>query len=471
MRNFLVLALFLSFSVISASAQSGRVAPPDSKNENVSLETLNAEKMYQEVSDYSKIKFAEFEQKKIPYSENLRLQVVREQKLLAAKYAARLAPLNSLVGLDFYYLGLLYWVSENNDNAKDNLKMFLTSENPPLEKVQTARSVLSVIAVRQKNLDEAEKFLAEYIKNPAKPSERIRMENELARTYWQAKNFPLAAAHAEASYRTTKASFQQYASPARALAEMLDTGRTVFEIYRESGNQSQVDATLEDLRKSSVVVQSAGIYFFAVDNQIKYMIQTNRKPAALDLYEKISNQIKTDIIDKAWQEDLAQRLKKRQKHYNLLGETAPELTEVSAWLPGETKSLSSLRGKVVVLDFWATWCGPCIAAFPMLVEMYETHQKDGLEILGITRYYGQVDGADADRKTELVSLEKFKKDQRLPYSFVVAENNTNQIVYGAGFIPTAVIIDRKGIIRYIETGTNPDREQEIEAVVEKLLKE
>jgi hypothetical protein len=59
----------------------------------------------------------------------------------------------------------------------------------------------------------------------------------------------------------------------------------------------------------------------------------------------------------------------------------------------------------------------------------------------------------------------------LPYDFVVAKDNSNQIIYGAGAIPTAVLIDRKGVIRYIEIGTSRSREEEIRAEIEKLLAE
>ena len=95
--------------------------------------------------------------------------------------------------------------------------------------------------------------------------------------------------------------------------------------------------------------------------------------------------------------------------------------------------------------------------------------ETGLEILGMTRFYGHGEGAELDEKGEIEFLERFKIKQRLPYSFVVSQNDTNQKAYGATVLPTAVIIDRQGIIRYIESGTNSNRGEEIQAVVEKLL--
>jgi len=469
MRIFLVIvSLFLT---INAFAQAGRVKPDSPNSTSVSAE-LNAEKMYREANEYARLKFTEFEQKKTPFSENLRLQTIREQKQLAARYASELSTLNKLAGEDFFYLGMLHWLAENPDGTEANFKLFLASENPKAEKAQTARSVLTVTAARRKNFDEAEKFLKEYLNtNPVNLRERSKMENELAVGYFEAENFPRAAAHAEEAFRLTKTLFQESTSRARGLAEILETGRTVFEIHKASGNIEKTDAALEDLRRTAVFSESTGIYYFAVDNAVKYMIETNRKPQALAMYKTVINQIAKDFPNKPLQEDMMRRLKRRDTHYNLLGSPAPELVEIDVWMPGEAKTLAGLRGKIVLLDFWATWCGPCIDTFPTLIEMYKNHQKDGLEIIGLTRYYGQADGEDADRKTELAALRSFKQKYQLPYGFAVADNQTNQTVYGATAIPTAVIIDRKGIIRYIESGTNANREQEIEEVIEKLLAE
>jgi thiol-disulfide isomerase/thioredoxin len=171
------------------------------------------------------------------------------------------------------------------------------------------------------------------------------------------------------------------------------------------------------------------------------------------------------------QQDIVQRLKRREKHYKLLGETAPELADIDRWLSGQPQTLANMRGKVVLLDFWATWCVPCIDAFPSLIEWHQTFQKDGLEILGITKYYGQAEGFTVDNAAEIDFLNRFKKANRLPYNFVVAKESTSQNLYGVIGIPTAVLIDRKGVIRFIETGSSENREEEIRAEIIKLLAE
>lgn len=476
MDKFTVLFFILALFVSNAFAQSGRISP---KSANQPLDTaaaqlnnLTAEQMFDEANSYAKTKFAEFEQKKISYSDSLYKKIVLEQKQLAAKYSAALMMRQNLSGDDFYYFGMLHWLAENGDGATENLQKFLAAEKPSAEKTQSARSILVLAAARRKNFDEAERLLAVYLKNePVKLSERAKMETELATNYQAEKNFARAAAHAEESYSAAKMLFKDSSSRARALTEVLNSGRKVFEIYRADNKQAEADKTLEDLRKTAVLVQSNGIYYAAIDLKIKYLIETNRKPSALQTYAEALEQTLKDFAAKPLQEDVVRNLKKREKHYKVLGEMAPEFADIDKWFPGERRTMGNYRGKVVLLDFWATWCAPCLDAFPSLIEWHQNFQKNGLVILGVTRYYGAAQGMPADNASETAFLQNFRKTFNLPYDFVVAKGQANQINYGAMSLPTTVLIDRKGIVRYIETGTSASREQEIQAEIEKLLAE
>lgn len=474
MRHLFFTFLFLILSTIGF-AQARRVDPnaqnPASPTANALVEVA-VKQMFDETNIYAKVKFAEFENKKLPFDEKLYRQTMQERKQLAAKYATAISARPNLAGEDFYYLGMLYWIAENAEVSAETLRKFFAAENPSVEKLQIARPIVAIDAARRKNFDEAEKFLADYLKAaPVKASERIRIENELAKNYRAEKNFAKAAVHAEEAFRQAKAIFTEYATRSQADGQLLYAGNLVFEIYKESGKSKEAEAALEDLRKTATLVQSTSLYYQAVDASIKYLIETNRKAVGLQMYADALSRAKRDFAAKPLQEEILLRLKKRERHYNLLGDTAPELADIDRWFPGNAQTLGNLRGKVVLLDFWATWCVPCIQAFPALTEWHQTFQKDGLEILGVTKYHGLVEGVRVDNAAELDFLQSFRRTNRLPFDFVVAKDTGNQLTYGATGIPTTVLIDRRGVVRYVEAGAGESRNEEIREMIVKLLAE
>lgn len=469
-----LLFLFLTLSLISnAFAQSGRqnVQPPTDSAVS-QIEELSIEEMFTQATNYALDKITELEQKKVPYSETLHRNILQEQKQLAAKYAAEASQRENLAGEDFYYLGRLHWLATNSEDSSVAFEKFLASPSADTDKMQTARSVVVVISATRNDFATAEKTLADYLKNqPLRKSEVAKMEKQMAQSYRLINKFDLAAPHAENALEATKSLLFDDTSRANALSQFLDAGMTVFEIHKQLGNQSKAEAALDTLKQYAVNVKSHAIYYEAVDEKIKYLIETNRRPAALALYKTSLVQLDKDFPEKGLQTFIKNKLKRRERHYEILGDTAPELASIDQWLPGEPQTLASLRGKVVLLDFWATWCGPCIAAFPSLTDWHNELQSKGLVILGLTRYYGVAEGSKVDEKSEIAFLKKFKAQYGLPYNFAVARDQTNQIVYGAKGIPTAVLIDRKGKIRYIEIGSSQSREREILEQIEILLAE
>jgi thiol-disulfide isomerase/thioredoxin len=472
MIRFLATAIFLVSAVtITTDAQSRRVVPAP-PSPTLAANARSARELYNDAYTYPTRQFEELERKKVAYSENRRLGIKREQKQLAAKYAAEVASRPSPSPEDIYYLGLLHWIADNADSTAEALRKYLAAEGTTPERVQTSRSIITVILARQKRFAEALVLLSDYEKSePKRLTERSRMANELAKALIAEKRFADAGPHAERAYAGAKDLLKDAASKARGMDEIVDSGMLVFEARSGAGNVAAADDALEDMRRTAITVGSPSFYFYSTDKLITYRIDTGRKPLAMETYAAGVAEADKEFSSSGIENQALIRLKKRESQYKLLGEAAPELTDTDQWFPGEPRSLASLRGKVVFLDFWATWCGPCFDAFPALTEWHQDLSDQGLVILGITRYYKEAEGFVVDGPTEISYLKRFKKAQNLPYDFVITKGQVLQGLYSAKALPTAVIIDRKGVVRYIETGTNPGRVDEMRQVVLRLIAE
>ncbi len=119
---------------------------------------------------------------------------------------------------------------------------------------------------------------------------------------------------------------------------------------------------------------------------------------------------------------------------------APDFTLQT--LDGEEITLSKLKGKAILLDFWATWCGPCREAVPHLVELYRSYQDRGLEIIGVN-----LDKSNPD------AVRTYVKAFNIPYPIVIAPDEVVRN-YGVTGLPTTILIDKEGKIREKFMGFN-----------------
>ncbi len=140
-----------------------------------------------------------------------------------------------------------------------------------------------------------------------------------------------------------------------------------------------------------------------------------------------------------------------------VGDVAPNFTLQK--LGGGTLSLHETRGKVVFIDFWATWCGPCKAAIPHLQKFYEKYKSEGLMVLGIDVW--EIGGVDA--------VKKFKDDNKLTYDILLGTDTGVDSLYEVEGIPTMWLLDRNGVITWTALGFGPGREVEMEREIRATL--
>ncbi len=135
----------------------------------------------------------------------------------------------------------------------------------------------------------------------------------------------------------------------------------------------------------------------------------------------------------------------------LVGNTAPEL-DFTWTSSGETlRTLDDLRGKVVVLDFWATWCGPCIGSFPQVRELTEHYAGYPVEIVGVTSLQGATffEAGKEDAETpaaEHEAMRRFMEEKDISWTVAFTEQEVFNPEYGVRGIPHVVIIDPDGKI-------------------------
>jgi thiol-disulfide isomerase/thioredoxin len=380
----------------------------------------------------------------MPFSRALASETFQQQRDLAARHAAALVARGRLAGTDNYYLGLLYNLAGKSADSIEPLRLFLAAPDSKgtKEQLQNARLILGAEAASLKRFDEAEAALADYSRNePSTPQGLFKLHHALARAYSADKKIERSAPHARAAFKVAKE------SPAKA-GEESDRARIISaaaeflaDTLVDLKQEKEAASTMEELLRLGLSLPSAQVFTGAA-----------RWLAANDQEKLIAR-----VLDDAPPADTA-------------APTAPEL-DIADWIDHQPVKLSDLRGRVVLLDFWATWCGPCRYTMPKLKKLHERFKKDGLTVIGLTQYYGRAGGAAVTPPEELQFLRTYKKNLKLPYAFAVAADEDNDERYGVRAIPTAFLLDRRGRVRYISVGASDTNDDALADVIKKLLAE
>ena len=438
-QNFLLLVSLTLITTVSGVGQVSQ-APPVNPGPTSVSEIRPARDLFEEANHYIDKKFVEFNKRGLAYDRKLETKTKQEQKDLAAKYAAVLEARPLLANADVYYLGMLQHLAGNGDAALEKMRGYL-SDKPAGQNSQLARAVIVLYATRKDLIPEAERAVEAYARNqPQDLTEWFGMETLIAEAMKRDRNYAGMAEHAQEMLKVAKllTASRKYNSFRRD--DMLFKAASfISEAYVNLNKKDEAIATIEELRKMAVSLPSANLLRLA-----------NIRLAGLDQSIDLRG-----IFDEA---------------AATATETPPEIV-ATQWIDQAPVKFSNLRGQVVLIDFWAPWCGPCLITFPKLQRWHDSYKDKGLVILGVTNYYGWVNGHRVTHGEELAYLRTFKKQNHLPYGFAVAETGINDLNYGVFSIPMSFLIDRGGNVRFIAMGAGEQELAGLEKMLHKLLNE
>jgi thiol-disulfide isomerase/thioredoxin len=375
----------------------------------------------------------------------------------------------------------LVWEEQDNKKRIELLKQLLT-DFPAMDRKLRQACLSNLFFLHSKNneLDAAADVLSEIEKPEA------YMYNDIASKYiekgenlekavgWAKKGIDMSR-NPDPQYKPSYITNKDWEESNKYYADMiLDTyGYGLLKL----GKKSEAEAALEEVYTNSKgedseinlhyieVLEKVGKYDKALEVGTEAIMKGKDSP-------EITDQLKNVYAGKVGKKGTYEDLNKDQKDKfeNMLSDALKKKTEMIRKSLKETRlnnpstdftlkdmngvsvSLSELKGKVVILDFWATWCGPCKASFPYLQKVYEKYQNNpNVKILAINSWERQ-----KDYTAQLENAKSFMSSNKYTYPVLIDEKSDDQFIvigkYEVEGIPTKFILDKKGIIAWKVVG-------------------
>ena len=252
----------------------------------------------------------------------------------------------------------------------------------------------------------------------------------------------------EGQYKAVK-ELPEFTKFAEILEKVLETPEILEDTTFYWEYKKGYDVWIARVKKEQLKIMAANPSVEMVAYEVGYM----KDNMTLEQLEQVFGQFDVKVQQSKWGKAIRESIELRQRIEP--GRLAPEFT--LARRDSSLVSLADYRGKVVVLDFWASWCRPCRASFPWVREFYEEYREKGVEIIGVS-----IDENKA-------SWEKALDEERLPWPQVIDEIEKGRSRVGGLYhvlaVPMFVVVDKEGkiVVRaHME-------KKELSAVVEKVL--